>query len=362
MKSGRKWRSVLFISVLLIFFNSTVKSNYFLRDSTATGLFESDQILQISLIGNVVDLFSDRSGKVQEFPFTLVEEESKETRLEHFLNIRTRGHYRRMEGNCKYPPLLLDFPRSEVPVISVFHGQNKLKLVMPCQGDRYVFREYLLYKLNNLLTPLSYRVRLVEVRFQDINNQKKNETVMGFLLEDSDQLAGRNGMTVVDQDLVRPDQIEIDNFLRVAVFQYLIGNTDWSVQYRQNIRIFSDNQKRLKISPYDFDHAGMVRAPYAKPAPELKMASVMQRRYRGYCMHETQSFEDALDEFKTRKQDFYQVLEQARYLDRGSSKYCKKYLDGFYKIVNKRSKWTNAFNYPCREGGTGNVVIKGLKE
>ena len=77
---------------------------------------------------------------------------------------------------------------------------------------------------------------------------------------------------------------ERDHFLKMAVFQFMIGNTDWSVPYLQNIKfITKDSTKAPLTVPYDFDHAGIVSAPYALPAEELEMSSVLERRYRGYC-------------------------------------------------------------------------------
>lgn len=326
------------------------------------GLFNSDSQLQITLVGPVRELFSDRSGDPREFSFTLREQGPASTMVEQPLKISTRGHFRRLEGNCRYPPLQLDFPKDRLVETSHFVGQNKLKLVVPCQGEKYVVREYLIYRLFNLLTPLSFRVRLVQVNFQDIEHQT-DEHVLGFILETVDDMLLRNEARLIDRDLIKPEQIDQDNFLRVAIFQYMIGNTDWSVQYRQNIRIgMTQNSLRPEIIPYDFDHSGFVRAPYAQPAAALKLAAVTQRRYRGFCLKKSDLFQPVLEEFKVQESAFYQILDNCSILDHKSLKYCKKYLAGFFQTINSESKWWREFQYPCREGNTGNVVIKGLKE
>jgi hypothetical protein len=167
----------------------------------------------------------------------------------------------------------------------------------------------------------------------------------------------------VNQELIRPESIPIQEFLRVSVFQYMIGNTDWSVQYRQNIKLINVDKAALPIAvPYDFDHAGIVEAPYAKPAPELKMLSVTERRYRGYCIEDMQVFDETIAQFNAKKDGVYKLYSESKVLDEKSIKSSLKYIDDFYEIINNPKKIKFDFQYPCLEGGTGNVVIKGLKK
>ena len=64
----------------------------------------------------------------------------------------------------------------------------------------------------------------------------------------------------------------------------MIGNTDWGCTYLQNIVLITkDSAKAPFAIPYDFDHAGIVDAPYARPAEELEISSIRERLYRGYC-------------------------------------------------------------------------------
>jgi len=121
-------------------------------------------------------------------------------------------------------------------------------------------------------------------------------------------MAGRNQMASVDQSLIRPESVPVSEFLRMAVFQYLIGNTDWSIQYRQNIKLINVYKSSLPVAvPYDFDHAGMVDAPYAKPAPELQLLAVTERRYRGYCMQDIQVFDKTIALFNSKKDTIYKL-------------------------------------------------------
>lgn len=279
------------------------------------------------------------------------------------LKIRTRGHFRKLMGGCKYPPILLNFKKSATPKSSVFKGQDKIKFVTPCRGDTYVIHEYLVYKLYNILTPKSFRVRLVKVIYQDSVANRTSDPLYGILLEEEKQMAKRNQSHSVKAKKVPPRHTQKEDFLQMAVFQFMIGNTDWSVRYRQNIKLIRVDSTDLPSTvPYDFDHAGIVRAIYAKPAPALKMASTLQRRYRGYCMPNMNEFKPVFETFNAHKNAFYAIYEGNPLLSAGYQKATLKFLDQFYETINDPKKANKDFSYPCDKSGTGNVVIQGLKD
>jgi hypothetical protein len=330
---------------------------------TAGGLFASDELLQVKLTGKLKELMNDReSADPQLFPFRLsyTNEQGIETVIP--VEVRTRGHFRRMKANCTYPPLLIKFPNQGAQVTTVFRNQKKLKLVMPCAGEEYIVREWLAYKIYNLITPKSFKARLVKIQLGDERNSKTVNPVYGILLEEEDQLAERNTATVVETKL-RPQQTEVNTFLTMSVFQYLIGNTDWSVEYLQNIKLIAPKSGAVPMTvAYDFDHAGLVGAPYAQPAEELQLSSTRERRYRGYCMKDLSVFNPVLAEFNRVKADIYKLYTDCKFLDEKYIKSTLRYLDEFYATINNTKAWQRAFAYPCDKNGTGNVIIKGLKE
>jgi len=326
------------------------------------GLFDSDDVLNIKLSGNIRAVLNDRGNDPQYHPldFSWFTKDSSEVSM--LMNIKTRGHFRRDKANCDYPPLMLDLSKSNQPSSSLFYKQNKLKLVMPCREDGYVIREWLVYKLYNLITPKSFRARLVRVTLDDIPKKKKT-TFYGILLEDRKQMAERNHLVPVEKKLLKPQNTETDAFLIMAVFEYMIGNTDWSVQYMQNIKLLAADPSGIPVTvPYDFDHSGMVDAPYAHPAEELEMRSVMERRYRGYCITDIKRFDDVIALFNRLKKDFYAIYTNCSLLDAKYVKTITKYLDEFYSTINNPKDLKTAFSYPCNSNGTGNIIIKGLKE
>jgi hypothetical protein len=368
MKFRIKFLLVIFpVCLLFLFFiKAPVQSRSFVPGIThpfpEKGLFDTDDLLQITLKGNIRDLFNDRTATPKLFPLVLSCTNEDSSQISIPVNVKTRGHFRRLKENCEYPPLMIQFPKQGPQLNSVFREQQKLKLVMPCVGDEYIVREWLVYKIYNLVTPFSFRARLVKIKLDDARNKKTIAPFYGILLEEEKQMAMRNHAVVVDKKL-RPEQIKTDAFFKMSVFQYLIGNTDWSIQYRQNIKLLTVDANALPIAvPYDFDHSGFVNAPYAQPAEELLMTSVRQRRYRGYCVKDLNDYKDVLAEFNRLKNDIYKLYAGCELLDQKYLKSTIQYLDDFYKTIVDTKAWQKDFAYPCDKNGTGNVVIKGLKE
>ena len=143
----------------------------------------------------------------------------------------------------------------------------------------------------------------------------------------------------------------------------MIGNTDWSVQFQQNIRLVAKDSLGIPTTvPYDFDHSGLVNAPYANPAEELEMKSVTERRYRGFCIADMKTYEPVIALFNRLKKDFYSVYTDCSLLDAKYVKTATRYLDNFYSTINNPKTLKAAFGYPCDPKGTGNVIIKGMKK
>lgn len=328
----------------------------------ATDLFGSDEVLQITLKGNLRELLNDRSDEPKNFPLVLSYTKEDNSQPELPVEVKTRGHFRRVSGNCAYPPLLIQFPKEGPHLNSIFKEQRKLKLVMPCKGDEYIIREWLAYKIYTLVTPKSFRARLVKVTLEDTRTKKAAASFYGILLEEEAQMAKRNQLLSIEKKL-QPQQTQQSEFLTMAVFQYLIGNTDWSTQYMQNIKLLAKDEAAVPFAvPYDFDHAGIVSAPYALPAEELHMSSVRQRRYRGYCVNDLGIFEPVIAHFNHLKPAIYQLFTGCTLIDEKYLKTATTYLDEFYTTINTTKAWQKDFAYPCDKKGTGNVVIKGLKE
>lgn len=360
-------KKLVFLNFIFLFFSIVSKGQAMGSTSysdgsqfSQKGLFESKEILNIEMKGDFRKILNDREGEEKYFPVHLTYQDENNKTVSISIQVKTRGHFRRLRSNCTFPPLLLSFP-APTGDSSFFPEASFLKLVMPCRGEEFIVHEWLVYRLYNLITPQSFRARLVRVNLTDLKNKKMPSPFFGILLEEEKQMASRNKMLLVKRK-IKPQQTMQEPFLRMAVFEYLIGNTDWSVEFLQNIKLIAADSVAQAIAvPYDFDLCGIVNSPYAKPAPELDMTSVHQRRYRGYCIKDMSLFDSTIAFYNRRKPAIYDLYKNCSLIDEKYKKSTFEFLDQFYSIVNDPKKLEKEFEYPCNPAGTGNVIIKGLR-
>ena len=361
-------KKLAFLNFIFLFFSIASKGQVIGGTSLSydskfsqKGLFESTEILNIQMKGDFRKILNDREGEEKYFPVILTYLDKNNKTVSLSIKVKTRGHFRRQRSNCTFPPLLLRFPAGTGDS-SLFPKVSSLKLVMPCRGEEFIVREWLVYQLYNLITPQSFRARLVRVNLTDLKNKKMPSPFFGILLEEEKQMAQRNNMLLVKRK-IKPQQTMEEPFLRMAVFEYFIGNTDWSVEFLQNIKLIAADSVAEAIAvPYDFDLSGIVNSPYAKPAPELEMTSVRQRRYRGYCIKDMSLFDSTIAFYNRLKPAIYDLYTNCSLIDEKYKKITIEFFDQFYSIVNDPKKLEKEFGYPCNASGTGNVILKGLRE
>jgi hypothetical protein len=254
------------------------------------------------------------------------------------LKIRSRGHFRRDPMNCDFPPLRLNFSDSLVEN-TLFEGQDKLKLVTHCrsrgaQYEQNILKEYLVYRLYNLFTEESYRVRLVDLSYADSRGKRDTVHKMGFLLEPTKHLASRNNKIVCKVKNVQQSQCDPLSSTRLSVFQYMVGNTDWSVPVPHNIDLIQEKPGSVPVAvPYDFDWCGLVDAPYAVPAENLGIDDVKTRVYRGVC-RDRDEFELAFQEFQEKKSEIFQLIETLPHLSDKEKTRVQRYIEQFYATLD----------------------------
>lgn len=325
-------------------------------------LFDSEEVIDIRLEGDIETLLEDR-GEDPSFHILKLHARNLDREESLDLRVRVRGNFRRLRENCDTPPLKFNFKKHEAPEHSLFAGQPELKLVVPCQGEQYVIREYLTYKLYNLFTDYSFNVRLVRLTFDDSVRDQTKDPRYGFIIEDKHVLAARSGASLIERDRLRPEIVNQEHFLRMSVFAYLIGNTDWSIQFLHNVEMLFLNEEKVFVSvPYDFDLVGLVSSPYARPAPALKLRSVRDRVYRGYCLEDLSILNTTFSQFQELKPEIYRIITENDLLEEDYINFATDFLDDFYNTLNDPKKMSRAFSYPCNRYGTGNVVISGMQD
>lgn len=259
------------------------------------------------------------------------------------IKIRARGKFRKAE--CYMPPLMLNFHNPTSPRL---YQLKKLKLVSSCgtstRDEQLILIEHFIYKMYNLVTPLSFRIRLARVTFEDVAGKTKKYTTWGFFIEDVDEMAKRNKHKeyeiATEQKKINPEQMTL-----VAIFEYLIGNTDWSVPNFHNIKLVIPKRDSIALPlpvPYDFDFSGMVNADYATPAEIMGTEKVTERVYRGFA-RPLQEINAALNILKAKRNDFNTLIMSCELLPLSSRKAIVKYFDEFYKIADNQREIQNIF-------------------
>ena len=155
------------------------------KEAETRALFTADAPVEITLVGNFKVISKDRDTlSTKEYWGEVRMKDPSGADLKIPVQLRTRGHYRLANRNCSFVPLRLDFKKGEVKG-TVFDGQDKLKLVTHCNSnalyEEYMVREYLAYKVHNLITPRSYRARMARVTYVDSATSTPIETRNGDL-------------------------------------------------------------------------------------------------------------------------------------------------------------------------------------
>lgn len=321
-------------------------------------LFSSDEVLNIRIITNFRELQRDRGDEPDYHEATIIYVEADGDTVQVPLKVKARGNFRRQASNCSLPPLLLNFPKKEVEE-TIFKNQDKLKVVTRCRYEDFVPQEYMVYKLYNLITDYSFKARMAMITYEDISGKRKTETSAGFIIEDEDLLAKRHKTTIKGKEPQTPTHLTDQlGMATMAVFQYMIGNTDWSVPFQHNIKLLEQPTGLAMPVAYDFDHAGIVEASYATPAPELKLRSTRDRTYRGLGYSEG-IFAQVFENFNRVKPQIYELYETNENLNPAYVKRTLKYLDQFYEIINDPARARSEFMTTSKGRG---VVIKGMKD
>ena len=301
-------------------------------------LFESNAMVEATIAFDMQELINDVGDdrKYHDALFVYLDETRDTVKLA--VKIRTRGNFRLDPDHCDFPPLRIDFSEANVEN-TLFDQQEKLKLITHCNTrkkyyEEYLLKEYLVYRLYNMITEESYRVRLLHITYFDISGRKEPIVKFGFFLETSGKMAARNGCEELDLEQVKQKNIRDDVMVKLSFFQFMIGNTDWSVPGLHNIELIRSSPYLPPVAvPYDFDWCGLVNTNYATPAPNLEIQSVRERLYRGICRNKSE-YDEAIRFYKEKEQDFYSLCNNFNHLEKGESKQVIKYLEQFYFILD----------------------------
>lgn len=297
---------------------------------------DSDSTIGISIISDIKKLKKEKLNKEYQETEVLLYDDIEEI-YSFEGRVKVRGNMRKKL--CDNPPLKVDFSKKELR-LNGFSNRDKLKLVLQCghmeSQAHSLKKEHLVYELYQIIDTLGLRSKLVKVDLNDIDG---GSTVLeGFILEDEENLANRLGGQIVEKGIVTKQALHRESFLKMAFFQFMICNTDWSIRGRHNIEtILMDGEKRLRGIAYDFDYSGIVGQKYAVPSELFPIADVKQRYFRVNDLTE-EEFIYIKDFYNDKKETLYSKVENADYLPQKEKKKFKKVVEDFYDIINSRRK------------------------
>ena len=257
------------------------------------------------------------------------------------VSLRARGNFRR--SKCYFPPIKMKIKKSRAEG-SLFEGNKNLKLVVPCllqdEKNDNIVQEFIAYKFYEKISPYHFKTRMVEIEFSEV---KKKKTIVhklkGFLIEDDKRVADRfEGKSF--ERYIHPKAMDNMTSIQNSMFQFMIGNTDFSVAYQHNGKLLYANKKIYPL-PYDFDLCGLVDASYAIVNRNLGISSVKDRKYRGFKRDDS-LLQEVRDQLLEKKSDFFQILDAQESNFELSTEFqsSKEFLASFLKFwkINQPSK------------------------
>lgn len=343
--------ATLFLSIFLI-----VSAQSDLSDPKSRPLFNDDSTLAVTIAGPLTTIMRKRDD-TEEFPatFKYVNADGTETALDVKLRVRSKTRLER--EICNFVPLRVNFRKKQVEG-TLFEGQNTIKLVTDCQSGtkRYqqlLLREYLAYKILNVLSDRSFNVRMLRATYVDTDRNNRSRESYAFFIEEEDHLADRLDLELAKIPGTNHSDLNAAYSNLVNVYEYFIANTDYSLiagpagsDCCHNAVLFQKDGGPYISIPYDFDSAGLVDAPYAVPNPRFRTRSVKQRVYRGRCSNNLY-LDATFEHFLAKRDDIEQLVAGLGGYEEKSVNRTTKFIADFYKDISMPKTVQKKFIEKC---------------
>lgn len=268
-------------------------------------------------------------------PGTLSAKDGKSYAVE----IRPRGRFRRKVSQI--PPMKIRFSGKELRADNL-DSLNEIKIALPCfltdEGDQLIVKEYLIYRMFEKLSDAHFRARLVRLNLRDTNEKSTGAKKMyAILVEDEEDVAARLGGVPEEEFGIPAENMDQQQAALVAMFQYLIGNTDWDFSMHRNLQLIrlKDSDKILPL-PYDFDFSGLVSAPYASPSSESGLRTVRDRYLMAGGL-DADSLKAANQLLKSKEKELYEIC-RSKFIPRSAGKSMVKYLGTYFRNMEGKDE------------------------
>lgn len=281
----------------------------------------------------------------QYFPGTLITSDGKIFKVE----LKPRGRYRRKVNDV--PPLKLKFSKKALRADGL-DTLNEIKLVLPTHddaaSDELVIKEYLIYRMFERLSPASIRARLIRLTIRDTHVEKSKKTMYAILVEDEEETEARLKGKLIEEYGIPTDSLHTNQAALVAVFEYMIGNTDWETSMIRNVRLIRPpDMGKILVIPYDFDFSGLVGAPYASPSSESGLKSVKDRFMMAPGI-KPEALRKATGLVRARKKDIYDICN-TKYLPRDTTAQMITYLETFFNRISEKDELPQMLKMPMTD-------------
>jgi hypothetical protein len=326
-------------------------------------LFASDTVMKLSIPLDFRDLCRPRETEDCEFsPATLIYGDDAGKKRSLPIEVKVRGGWRSLSRNCSVPLLWIRFDEGAA-IGTPFAGQSLLPLTTHCgrgmsieamaRGSRYsdfeqyLLREFLAFRIYNELSEYSLRTRLVRIAYPDPQRPSKSSLHYAFFTEHFDSMAARMDSTRLSRGSFDETRLDAQSAARVALFQFMIGNTDWSIVRERNTVLLLDRGGKQVPVPYDLDMSGLVDADYAGPAPALPIDSVRERYFLGLCQPGT-DWNALFSDFESRKDAILGLIGRLPGFSRVSKRTTRHYLEKFFDILESPAVRDQEITGACR--------------
>ena len=259
------------------------------------------------------------------------------------VRIRARGNFRRSE--CYFPPIKMKIKKDQYKE-TLFDGNKSMKLVLPCklepENNDNILQEFIAYKIYEQISPYHFKTRRVDIDFNEIRGKKtKNFKLKGFLIEDDKRVAKRHEGKVFER-YIHPMTMQHLTSVQNAFFQYLLGNTDFSVAYQHNGKLLYVDKKIIPL-PYDFDMTGWVNPSYATVNSTLGISSVQDRVYRGF-KRDQEYFDQVREQFIDKKSQLMQIVSSFENEFSNPKEYENMFdfMEDFFEVLESDSNFEKA--------------------
>jgi hypothetical protein len=267
------------------------------------------------------------------------------------IRINGRGHFRR--ANCFFIPIKIKIKKKD-NAGTIFEGNQNLKLVLPCQrggnSNDLVVKEYLCYKLYEPISPYAFGTRLMDLTLTDSRNRKPTTySLKAFVIEDDKQVAKRsNGKLLKGYQM---NSLFMQDSLAALqdVFQYMIGNTDWSSTMQHNVKVMLLPSGMKVPIPYDYDMSGLVNAPYAQVNESMPIKNVRERHFRGFCRNEGMGEYVRLKYIELEPVLWKRFWDLEGQLNPREALETENYLKDFFAVVKNRKRFEENILQNCRK-------------